>query len=333
MKMVSAILSLLGLLLAEKSIPNWELLQRTMNFVFEDEFQSANSTIDSMISVHPDDPTFLVFSIIVKASEIRYMEDYSQAENLWTEIISTEARCKEKWKKQMTPWQSFCYGALLSYKALLRMALEKGGILDLWGDISESADFLEKAMVEPDIGNEAAVGLGNYYYWSSSKAGLLRKVGIIKDRRKEGIALLRRAYEKSLLSKDTALHSLVFVLLADGDTIGALNAAKELSKRHPGRTTSQWDMLFVQYSMRNWQKVLPLVDSLLLHYKDASKFNSCQLSIIGAKASFEMNETALARRYLEKPISLKNDRDILKRLKKMKLWDLLVELEQKLDRK
>ena len=87
-----------------------------------------------------------------------------------------------------------------------------------------------------------------------------------------------------------------------------------------------WDMLFVEYMTQNWQRAIVLAESLHIHYRGKSKFNTCQLAIIAAHASMKLGNTAQCRKYLCEIEPLMAQKDIRDKLKRRELWETYKDL-------
>ncbi|MCD6417528.1 tetratricopeptide repeat protein [bacterium] len=289
--------------------------------IFDDDFSGAEYIFDSLSTIYPGDPTPKIFYIIAVASEMQDAEDYSRADELWKTMTEAESLCIAQWDETFrNPWLAFVYGTLLGYRAIFQHILERGNVISLWKDARKAADMFEIAVSDSIVGDEAANGLGNFYYWFSAKAGVLRSVGIVSDRREEGIALLKRAAEKSKISKDSALHSLVFILLDAGDTAGSIEAAEKLMERHPNSRTAMWDVLFVKFVTEKWSDVIKYVRPLYEYYDGKSDLNICQLGIVGAEAYLQLGDTTDACGYYTKIKNHCGNDDMRKKLKSRNLW-------------
>ncbi len=297
-------------------------LAQGMSKIFDDDFEGAENVFDSLSAAHPDDPMPKVFNIIAFASEMQDAEEYSHSDELWGKIANAESLCIARWGDDPDePWAAFTYGTLLGYRAIFRHIMNRGSIISLWRDASGAADMFKIALSDSSAGDEAANGLGNFYYWFSAKAGLLRSAGLVSDNREEGIALLERAAKKSKISKDSALHSLVFILFDSGDTAGAVDAAEKLIERHPKSRTAMWDMLFARFVVGDWNDVLELAAPLRRYYDRKSNFNICQLGIIAAEASLQMGDTTNCCEYIKDAEKFSNNSTIKKRMKRIEMWD------------
>jgi len=327
MKILRLTILLFVIAFAEEPPQYSDALEQTVSAIFEDRFDDAIKICDSLSIIYPQDPTPRIFSIIAKASRMQDSEDYSSADALWSEITKVDSLCIAVWGEMpSSPWCAFAYGSLVGYRAILGYFLERSGLYTVWRDAEKAASLFEIAMLDSAAGNEAANGLGVYYYWFSANAGLLRTFGIIGDRRDEGIALLKRSAEKSRISKDSAMHSLVFILFDTGDTASAIEYTQRLITRHPTSRTAKWDMLFANYLTANWSEAIAISEELLSYYRGKSDFNVCQLSIISAQSAYELGDIAACKKYLIEVEKLSKDKKIKAKLKRRELWDVYEEL-------
>ena len=82
----------------------------------------------------------------------------------------------------------------------------------------------------------------------------MRKLGIIKDERKKGIAELKLAVESSILSRETAQKPLIAVLNDYKQYDSAIAYAEEMLLNYPDGRTFLWSISWAYYCKKNYQK-------------------------------------------------------------------------------
>ena len=310
MRFVS-ILILLSVDLALAIPPYYNSLADVMSKIFDDEFERAISICDSLSKEYPDDPSPEVFKMIAKSSQLQDSENESGLDSLKSEIDYIEKKCIRKWGENPKDfWGAFIMADLYGQSAVLSFIGDKRSFVSAWKLSSRAKKLWEYASQDSLLAVESGNGLGNYYYWISAKAGIIRNIGFVEDRRDTAITMLKIASRKGILSRDSALHSLVFILLDYGDTAGAKSVVDELLARHPHSRTAHWDKLIFNLSVENWQPVKSIADTLMEYYNGKSDYNMCQLSLAAAYSELELGDTTGCKKYFDIFKSCANDRII-----------------------
>ena len=323
--------AVLGIWLAGASVlwgedipPYFDALARGMYMVFEDDFAGAQALFDSLGREYPGDPTPLVFRIIAESSELQDRGAVRFDGSIREELARAESLCIARWGKNPAPaWANFVMGNLYGQWAMIEIMGERD-FLAAFGKIRAAENHWERAIDDPIIGAECAGGLGNLYYWQSAQAGILRSFGVIRDRRAEGINLLRRAAEKSKIAKDSALHSLFFALLDFGDTAAAESALAELAARHPHSRTVKWDRLTLALARGECAAAVSVAESLKEYYDTVSEFNTVQLTVAVSYGRLCAGDTAAACYKFGQTVSAADEK-ILSRLRDNRWWKEIYE--------
>jgi len=84
------------------------------------------------------------------------------------------------------------------------------------------------------------LGMGSYHYWKSVKSGVLRYTGIFNDDREQGIAEIHLAIDSSLISRDAAKTSLIYILMNENKYDSAILIAEEMFAEYPHGNFFLW---------------------------------------------------------------------------------------------
>jgi len=132
----------------------------------------------------------------------------------------------------------------------------------------KARDNLERAIQTDSTLYDAYLGLGSYAYWSSAKAGW---VPFIKDRRAEGITLVKKTIKKGCYARYTAMHQLVYMLLDKGDYKQAERWAGRCVKKYPRSPFMYWAYSHVFMKQKDYPRAIRSYQTLLgllLHSKN-----------------------------------------------------------------
>ena len=308
-----------------EDIPSYfDVLARGMYMVFDDDFAGAQALFDSLGREYPGDPTPLVFRIIAECSELQDRGAIRFDGSIGKELARAESLCTVRWgKNPASAWANFEMGNLYGQWAMIDI-MDKRDFLAAFGKIKTAKKYWERAIDDPVVGAECANGLGNLYYWQSARGGILRSVGVIRDRRAEGINLLRRAAERSKIAKDSALHWLFFALLDFGDTAAAESALAALAERHPHSRTVRWNKLTLALARGECAAAVSVAESLKEYYDTVSEFNTVQLTVAASYGRLCAGDTAAACGEFGQTVSAADD-EILSRLRDNRWWKEIYE--------
>ena len=110
---------------------------------------------------------------------------------------------------------------------------------------------------------EAYLGLGTYKYWRSTKLKAVLWLPFLSDRRKEGIADLKRALSSPSYARYMAMHQLIYILIDYGQYEEALNYARQAIARFPKSQFMWWAYAHVYFKSHNYPKALKAYRRLL----------------------------------------------------------------------
>jgi len=113
------------------------------------------------------------------------------------------------------------------------------------------------------------LGLGLYHYWKSTKAGLLRWIGIFANDKEKGIAQLRVAADSALISSESARNSLIWIWL-DADQLDSVTSGgTRMLKRYPAGVTPLWPLAEAYWRKEDYSASLDCYRRLRQRFSDA----------------------------------------------------------------
>ncbi|MFN3821607.1 MAG: hypothetical protein ACK4OO_04680, partial [bacterium] len=199
-----------------------------LHLVTSQEYQEALRFADSLINQYPDNPWGLFLRVLVLNN---MAIDYEEPGDSSLMIAERELReiCLKKIQEDKSNAYNYYYlGVTLGYQMIRE--LRQKNYLKAYQLGTEAVSLLEKAIsLNPSL-YDAYVGLGNYYYFRSKFSGILRKLGVVADKREEGIYYLQLAAEKGTLSRYAAISSLAWIAIDKEDYYQAIEIAEELLK-------------------------------------------------------------------------------------------------------
>ncbi len=100
------------------------------------------------------------------------------------------------------------------------------------------------------------LGLGTYHYWKSAKAGFLRWLGIFKNEIDKGITELYLAADSSIISRESARSSLVWVWLDRKQYDSTVIICEELLAVYPDGNVWLWPLAEALMELCQYRRAL-----------------------------------------------------------------------------
>jgi len=220
-----------------------ETIRRGIAFSITEQFDSAKAQFEPMIVADSTDCGAYFFLAAVYHSQMMDAEDFAQVDTFQVLLDDAYRHAEAAIKVGDNPaWALFIEGCTHAYRAALETHI--GSWFKAMKEAVKGKNrCLDALRIDPNFW-DAYVILGNYHYWKSARTDFINWLPLVADRKEQGVEELRLAADSSLVSRDLALNSLVWVLLdADRDQ-EALAAAQDLYGRYPSSRLANWAMAF-----------------------------------------------------------------------------------------
>jgi len=263
---------LLGMLSTAYSTSFPPELSKGIEYYFQEDFTRAEAFFLEIIQADTLNPVGYYFLALTYQAEMLDLEsDYKSEEfksSLEKSILLSEKKIKASPKDRqayLTLGNSFGNWALQqartgSWFSAFRLGLKAKGN---W----------EKAIEIDSSFYEAYAGLGSYFYW---KSVFTRKFGwlpFVKDKRQQGIKMLKQAAESSQISRDFALSSLMWINLKEKNYKSALDLAFYFQSKYPQAKFPLWAEGFIFYEKFDWRNAISAFEKLLERLKESQPTN------------------------------------------------------------
>ncbi len=120
---------------------------------------------------------------------------------------------------------------------------------------------------------DAYLGLGSFYYHSSDKAGLLRSLGLVSDRREEGLSLIRICAEHGTFSRQAARSNLAWIAISRKEYDTAIRIAGQLLEEYPEGRSFLWCLGRAQMEAGRWSDAVDTYRRILSSVRSESRNN------------------------------------------------------------
>jgi len=165
---------------------------------------------------------------------------------------------------------------------------------------------------------DAYYGLGIYMYYLSSRAGFLRSIGLITDKRDEGIRYIKTAAEKGSLTALAARNSLMWIAVEQENYIKAERLARELLDQFPNRRCFLWGLGRILKHKKQWQEAIDVYSTLLASVRSEQRNNhyneiGCLHSIV--RANIELKNWSDVINFTNEALAIPLSEEVVKRKK------------------
>ena len=244
-------------------------IAEVQSLIFNDQFRQADSVCLARMSATPTDPTPFLFRATVLIARMSAYEDGSDGPVMKRMLDSVEA-LTESWLDTCSAntgaWMYLYRGHTRAYRALWESRF--GGFISAVRIGLSSPDEYEKGLALDSQVTDLYAGLGAFHYWKSAKAGFLRWLGIFKNEKEKGLRELYRAANSSLVHRQSARSSLIWIWLDKEEYDSVITIAREFIGEYPQSTTFRWPLAQAFYDQNLYDSasvVFEQIRSLLLN--------------------------------------------------------------------
>ncbi|MDD3732858.1 MAG: hypothetical protein PHU88_10845 [candidate division Zixibacteria bacterium] len=240
-----------------------DLLIQAQQVLFNDGFETADSLCRAFITRYPSDPAGYFFKAAVLLAEMSDRE-----ENLYPEqfhrLLDTAANLAEKMTnhpdRRYRAWMYLFSGHVRAYRSLWEARF--GSMLAAVNAAFKARSEYEKGLENDSTLVDLYLGLGSYHYWKSARAGIFRWLGILKNQKDQGLEELYRAYQGSIISRESARSAMLWVWLdlKEYDSVVAL--AHEALLKYPGGKSFRWPLARAYFEKKDYSKALQTYQDL-----------------------------------------------------------------------
>jgi len=303
--------------------PLAEKILAGLDFALKEEYVAAESLYQTIID---DDPSSIEGRFYKAAVLQLKMTDYETAvfkdefdRNLGWVIEHLEEKRKNE---PLSAWELYYLGASHSYLAGFDARL--GNWVAGFKHILQGIGYLERALRKNPELYDAYLGLGNYEYYKSKKASMLRFLPGIEDSTDKGIAMVRLAAQQAKLGKVVSQISLIWIYIEEKEFDSALDLVNQMLRKYPNNRTFLWALGEIHFRTENWIAAEGVYELLLERIESANPRNNFNtVSCIGRLATVycELKDSESCLSACERGLSLGLSDEHRERLEK-KLEDL-----------
>ncbi len=265
--------------------------------LFNDQFDSALALCDSFIQSHSASPIGYLFKAGTLLGEMSDREEalYSQE---FRKLFDTVITLCDKGLKTSTGADAayFCLwrGHAHVYRSLYESRF--GSFTSAIKHGFKAHDDYQSGLKHDSTLYDFYFGLGNYHYWKSVKAGILRKIGIISNEINKGIDEVQLAADSGIYFQEAARNSKIWIWLDQKEYDSAIVLAENMLKKYPDSRTLRWPLAKAYFEKNQFEKAAEMFSFLREHFDQTSgnSFNliECDYNLYQCLKKLGRNEEA-----------------------------------------
>ena len=309
------------------SAPDSLISSRISSLIANEQYDMALRVADSVSASTSESPFGQVLNLIILNSRGIDYED-----NLDDEAVRAACqKVKELSNRQLENVdESACLWFYIGTADMFMSIVEtrNGSLYNALVNVLRAGNSFRKAVSLDSTCWDAYYGRGCYRYYLSSRAGLLRNIGLVSDHRDQGVEDIEIAAKNGVLTRLAAKNSLAWIAMEQGDYPLAIKLAKELCAEYPGRRAFLWCLGKALKHEGQWEEALAVYTELLEsvrgeernnHYNEIGCLHSIALahSELGNWSDVVRISDAAVEITLSREVS-KKKRDDVKKLTEMR---------------
>ena len=293
---IAIIMLSLAVIRAEKNIAWQEIYKKAMFLTYDDKYDSARSLMSQLKDTFQRELGIAIITFI----QAKDLEDSTLAAEALRRIPVKSCKIKEYVPREEC--DRFLLGTAFIFKGMIN-----GFLYTHDGKIYRVKRFMsctksgEKIFTSLKYGEgiegDIAAMIGNVWYWTSKKAGALRVLGLMRNRKDEGLIKLQEGAAKARIFVDFAKSSAVAALIDDGNIDFAESILKTIKKRHPNSRTAMWHEMAILLKKEKYDSAIVIAEKLLDFYRERSKINCAQLLQIIVEAAEKKGDEERVEKY------------------------------------
>jgi len=232
-------------------------LVEIQELLFNERFGQADSVCAVLIARQPDNPAGYLFRAATLLAEMVRHEENLFPVRFHRLLDTTECLANAALDTASTrtaAWMHLFLGHTRVYRSLWEARF--GAFTTSLRQGMAAREEYQKGLKYDSSLYDLYFGLGSYHYWKSAKAGILRWLGFFKNEKDKGLAELYRAADSSIISREAARNSLIWIWLDLEQFDSAVAISREMFTRYPEGTVLLWPMAQAYFENHNYRDAL-----------------------------------------------------------------------------
>lgn len=218
-------------------------LVRIQQLLYDDAFNGAHNLSRSFIETHPGDPAGYFALATVQISRMIDLESNSSIEAFEATCdtaLDLATRVLDTCSASTAAWMHLFRGHIYSHRAASEAHF--GSMLSALKGAFEARNEYQAGLSRDSSCWDLYFGLGMFHYWKSTKAGLLKSLGLFADDTERGIRELYLAADSALISREAARQGLIWVHLNEKMYDSTISACRDMLQKYPNGKLFYWPL-------------------------------------------------------------------------------------------
>ena len=237
--------------------------------LFNDRFDSAFTLCELYINSQSTSPVGYLFKAGTLLGEMRDREEAHYSQEL-RNLVDTVIELCDKGLKIGTGNDTAYYYLWRGHAHVYRSLFESrfGSVTSAIKNGFRAHDDYRAGLDHDSTLYDLYFGLGNYHYWKSVKAGILRTVGIVSNDIEKGITELHLAADSGLYFGEAAQNSLIWIYQNEGKYDSAIVLAEPALTKYPESRTLRWPLAEAYVKSERYQEAADIYSYLREYFDD-----------------------------------------------------------------
>lgn len=236
--------------------------------LLNENFSQADSLNRQFINDYPTDPAGYLFRAATLLGIMSEREENLQS-NIFAALIDTVldlAAPDSSRSLSERLWMTLFRGHALIYRAVweTEFGSRLAGIRTAY---AASAEY-ENGLALDDSFYDFYLGLGSFHYWKSAKAGILRRLHLVRNEKQKGIRELRLAVDSSKVSSASARNALIWIWIDCKEYDSAITLCRQMLSAFPDGKIFYWPMAEASYKKKDHTSALAAYRELRRRLQD-----------------------------------------------------------------
>ncbi len=285
-----------------------------------EQYEEAIDHFSSLQRKYPQDPAPPFFLATIWQSRMMDFETRKWRDRFMHEIDATIELCNRRLQENPESIRDrFYLGSALSYKSF-QISREKKYLNGIRLAIKGMKQI--NYVIERDSSfYDAYIGLGSYLYWRSYLTRNFSWLPFFADQRPKGISLIKKSFEKGVLSKWAALSNLAWIYIQEKEYDQAILCAETGLARFPGTRTFLWPLGDAQYQNGDFENALSTYTALLNSVASESfnnHYNEIVLHLKIANSYYNLGQWEKALEHAQLVLDIEPGKEVKDRIKPKK---------------
>ncbi len=220
-----------------------------------DKFDSALTLCDSFIKFNSASPLGYLFKAGTLLGEMSDREEGLYSADLRKQVDTAVFLCDKELENSIGKDAAYLYlwqGHAHVYRSLFESRF--GSLTSAIKNGLRAHDDFRAGLIHDSTLYDLYFGLGNYYYWKSAKAGILRTIGIIDNDIEKGIEELKLTINSGHYFSDAAGNSLIWIYQDKKEYNLAIVLAENALADYPDSRTIRWPLAAAYFEKEEFKK-------------------------------------------------------------------------------